>query len=454
MKDDRPILVVDYCRVADKYEFLASLARELAPRTVHVVDGYRGRRPILGYGFEPAALYGGVHSVLNGSAAGARGPVEFHTPPRGVFHRRPFREIFLRARAFAGMEEERFRELAGHLTALTLERRAEVAPDEAAHRLIAAHRYTEGLMKRLDPALTIVWNQFHPLSLAAGCAVRRSGGRLAYIEYGLLPGTLNFDFRGQMGESAVACDAGTFEARPIDDADRAVAAATLARLKASRANRRVQPALGRTADRLRARAGNRPIVLFAGHNDHAAGVIPYDDNARRHHSPVFESSGDAAKHLGELARREGWFVVYKPHPFASRSQDVTETEDLAVLGKVDINDCIDLADCVVTILSQASYVTLIREKPLVMLGYNQLRDRDCFYRAETLDEVAPAIGRALAEGYTSAQRAAAIDHVAHLLKYYLYTFDGAAPLLDEAGTVAALADRIETAIETDTYVDF
>jgi hypothetical protein len=433
MKDDAPILIVDYCRVADKYEFLESLSREIAPRRIVVADGVRTRHiPADTSEFAPTLL----------------------TPPRAIFRRSALRDILIRPRPVDGMDEARFRALVDHLTALIRERRNSVTPTEAARNLIAAHRYTAGLVQRLRPALTIVWNQFHPLSLVAEEAVRRHGGNLAFIEYGLLPGTLNFDFRGQMGESAVACDAGGFEALPIDDQDRATAIRALTDLKATRANRRPQPRLGKAGERLRARANGRPIVLFAGHNDHASGIVPWDDNARRHHSPFFESSAGAAEHLAAMARENDWFLLYKPHPFATRAQNIDETDHLAVLGKIDINDCVDLADCVVTVLSQTSYVALIREKPLVMLGYNQLRDRGFHYSIDGLEDVGPTIDRAIREGFTPALRASWVDHVARLLKYYLYAYRGLAPELVTAGTAAALARRIETAIECDSFVDF
>lgn len=46
-----------------------------------------------------------------------------------------------------------------------------------------------------------------------------------------------------------------------------------------------------------------------------------------------------------------------------------------IANNVDINKLIDLATVCVTILSQAAYVALIREKPVVMLGYNQLKEK-------------------------------------------------------------------------------
>lgn len=433
MKNDAPILIVDYCRVADKYEFLGSLAKTIAPRRIVVADGYTGRR---------------APEEADPSAP------TFLTPPRAIFQRRSLRDLLLRPRPVPGMSEDRFRQLADHLTALIRERRASVAPTQAAFNLMAAHRFTETLVRRLHPALTIVWNQFHPLSLAAVNAVRLHGGNLAFIEYGLLPGTLNFDFRGQMGESAVARDATAFEALPIDATDRATTVAALAEMKSTRANRRPLPRLGKTAERLRARARGRPIVLFAGHNDHASGTIPWEGTARLHHSPFFECSADAAAYLAEVARENGWFIVYKPHPFASRAQNVEETDALAVLGKFDINDCVDLADCVVTVLSQTSYVALIREKPLVMLGYNQLRDRSCCYAVEALEGIGPTIRRALTEGFTAVQRDTHIDHVTRLLKYYLYRFKGTAPELEAAGPVDALAQKIEAAVESGRFADF
>ena len=90
------------------------------------------------------------------------------------------------------------------------------------------------------------------------------------------------------------------------------------------------------------------------------------------------------------------------------------------MDAADINDVIDFSDVTITILSSTAYVALIRKKPVVMLGYNQLRRKDCTYEAFTKDNIDFAISSAINEGFSQKQQDAFTKHIAQLLKYYLY----------------------------------
>ncbi|WP_335783115.1 hypothetical protein, partial [Campylobacter jejuni] len=81
---------------------------------------------------------------------------------------------------------------------------------------------------------------------------------------------------------------------------------------------------------------------------------------------------------------------------------------------------IDLADVVVTILSQSSYEALMRNKPVVMLGYTHLKHKNCTYEAFAKDDVEQILDKAIKDGFTEEMRKNFHSHIARLLKYYLY----------------------------------
>jgi len=433
MTSNAPILFIDYCRIPDKYAFLSAFGGALTRHPLYVADGYRGRK--------------------KGRLRNGRKSTGFIKVPQTLY-RTPLQALFINKATPTGPFGECFDELTDHLAELLRERMETGSTNQAAHNLVAAFDFTAKLITQLNPVLMIIWNQFHPLSIAAQSAARQSGVKTAFIEYGLLPGTLNFDFLGQMGESAIARYPQDFNALRIEEQDIRQAGRLVRQLKQSGANRRKQPGLGQLGETLRQRANGKRIILFAGHNDHASGVIPYDDRARQFHSPFFRSSAEAISALEKIARDNDWFLIYKPHPFASRAQKVNGNECLAVIDNVDINDCIDLADCVVTVLSQVSYVSLIRNKPLVMLGYNQLYGKDCHYQAEVPEEVYSSVRSALSKGFTQSQKAAWHQHVARLMKHYLYRYDGDAPPLTATREPAQLAEIVSHAIKTGQHRDF
>ncbi|UTY46684.1 capsular polysaccharide export protein, LipB/KpsS family [Sinorhizobium fredii] len=428
MEQSAPIMLVDFCGVRDKYDLLAELASEIAPRPLVVVDGLRNRTN------ELTPIRGGEFTHI--------------AAPSQIFRSSAWSKLTNPFRRYLLPQDDDLVCLASQLTAMRQERDSGARHEDAIESLKSTSEFTDSCLRKYRPDLIIIWNQFHPLSRAAQVAARRREVRVAFMEYGLLPGTLNFDLHGQMGESDIVQKASEFQALQLDFDDVHKANSVLAALRWQQTNRRTQTPLGTAGRRLIEKANGRPIVLFAGHNDHASGTTPYDDRARRFHSPVFESSRQAADYLATIARENEWFLVYKPHPFAVRAQRFNEGDHVTLLADYDINSCIDLADCVVTTVSQASYVALLRRKPLVMIGYNQLRGSGCHYQVESRQEVRSVLKSAIANGFTTGQQTAWSIHVARLLKYYLYSFAGHAPRLEAARSPTQLAKTIHDALLT------
>lgn len=417
-----PILFVDYCGVRDKYGFLAELSDALSPRPLVLVDKILQK----GGGIGSAIVEPLPRSMLSMGLSARLG------------------RLLTRASGDVDDDKAGFSTPADQLLGLWYERR--VHPDRRdAERVLAwTYHFTRACLDKHRPALMIIWNQFHSLSRMAIKAAASGDIPVAFVEYGMLPGTLSFDFSGQMGESDVVRDTLNDMVAPFVPDQLHAAEQALATLARERSSRRPQLPLGGFGQEIIKRATGRSIVLFAGHNDNASGTFPYDESAKRHHSPIFANSRQAAEYLASVARDNGWFLLYKPHPFAARMQAIEESEYAATLRDFDINDCVDLADCVTTTVSQVSYVALLHRKPLAMLGYNQLRGCGCHFQAERLEDVVPSIRAALASGFTEAQREAFTYHVARLLRNYLYGIDGHASRLAAARPISDLAANIES----------
>ena len=86
--------------------------------------------------------------------------------------------------------------------------------------------------------------------------------------------------------------------------------------------------------------------------------------------------------------------------------------------QADINDLIDLSDVIVTVVSSVSYIALIREKPVVMLGYTQLKNKECTYEAFQIDEIDSVLTQAVKEKSNDFMRQNFIRHFAQMKKYY------------------------------------
>lgn len=282
-----------------------------------------------------------------------------------------------------------------------------------------AYLYTFLLMKLLNPKIVIIWNMFHPLSQVAMKVADRLQLPVWYAEFGLLPNTICIERDGQMGRSFVARNPEKFNALFISDIDKQNAEYALEHYQRLDTGRHKQKEYGSLGSQVIERAKGRPIIFYAGHNDLASGTYPRTESAQQYHSPIFLDSFDCLNFLKKFAEQNNMFLLYKPHPLWNIDNISRDEDSFMRVENANINECIDISDVTCTVLSQVSYLSLIRKKPVVMLGYTQLRGKNITYEAYTKEEILPAIEKALLDGWTKEKEQLFIEHVARLLKYYL-----------------------------------
>lgn len=298
----------------------------------------------------------------------------------------------------------------------------DIAEGYAEYFIYYADLYLREMFDYICPRKVLIWNQFYPfhILIRSICAEKRI--ELLYMEYGVLPGTYLVERTGQMGESYPAVYIEEFQRLNITDSDFQKAKDVYAYLYESGINRKEQPVSDELEKAKKKIRSGRPIVAYAGQNDYESGLYPYTEHTRKYHSPIFLGSNEAARFLAEIAKKNDWNFIYKPHPqcIGSQKEDIGLGDEAIVIEQCNINELVEWADVNVTILSTVAYVSLIRKKPTVMLGYTQLKGKGCTYEAFLKELVEEEISKAIRFGYTDNQEGAFIKHIARLLKYYLY----------------------------------
>lgn len=282
------------------------------------------------------------------------------------------------------------------------------------------YRYAEILIETYKPVCFIVHNKLYSMQdVIVNVCIERNVKPL-YFEFGALPGTFALEDKGQMGASFVSVDYEKFRNLPVTSDELKKAAEIWRYLKNTGLNRNTQTTQGIEGLNLKK---DRPILLFAGQNDYDSGICPYTEYSKKNHSPIFATSDDAVRFLAEIAKKNEWNLIYKPHPLAVKHHRCLAEglpDNVIWISDVDINKIIDISDVVITILSQVGDIALIREKPTVMLGYTQLRGKGCAYEAYKSELIESNIKKALEEGFTDRKQQAFIRHIAQTVKYYLY----------------------------------
>lgn len=285
-----------------------------------------------------------------------------------------------------------------------------------------ADQYITKLLEIVQPETVILWNEFYAFHSIFGAICRKKKIALQYMEFGCVPGTFVIEKEGQQGESFPAKYPGEFKKLPVSDQELQEAEAARQYIYQKRINRNIQPLYGEMAGMAVKRRSGRPVVAYFGQNDYESGLFPYTETSCRYHSPFLQSTREGLELLHLLSIKNDWTLLYKPHPLIeSLGTDKGEGEvrNCVRVHDKNIHEVIDCSDVVVTVLSQSAYEALFRNKPVVMLGYTQLRGSGAVYEAYGFHKVERTIKTALRNGYTQRKRQCFIRHLTCLLKYCL-----------------------------------
>ncbi len=282
-----------------------------------------------------------------------------------------------------------------------------------------AYKYINLLLDKLNPVRVILWNEFYPFHIIFDNICRERKIDIVFMEFGCIPGTFALDKKGQQGESWVALHRGkryrdTSETKEI-----------IHWIRNTRLNRNLQPPTQFNCTRISGYKKDKPIIVYLGQDDYESCLIPYTRKTKYYHSPFFKSSNAAAHVIERICQSNNWNFIYKIHPIMAQ---MGETYDLnpkttgVVVNEVDLYSVIESADIVITILSQGSYHALIQEKPVIMLGYNQLRYKKCTYQLKYYSQwgLEHLMKKVLKRKFTDKQKRNFENHVTYLLKEYLY----------------------------------
>lgn len=294
--------------------------------------------------------------------------------------------------------------------------------------------------KYLDPDLILLWSKFSAVHSTCDAVFKENNITVNYLEYGSLPGTYGIENFGQMGESFPAREYQKFLNLPVDEEEIQQADEVWYYLHKSGLNRNSQ-VQDDVVEQVKVNMKEDwSVILFAGNLDYDSGIVPYTLQSQTYHSPMFQTSEQALNYLAVLAEKNHWNLVFKPHPsIANKYNRYKLPRNVIYIPRGNLNDLIDFADVVVTIMSQTAYVSCIRKRPAVMLGYNQLRGKGCVYEAYQMEHIDNVINSAIEKGFTQKQQEAFRTHIAQMCKYYLYD--------DQSNKEINYGQNVERAVE-------
>jgi hypothetical protein len=279
------------------------------------------------------------------------------------------------------------------------------------------------VMKR-DPSLIFLWCQFKPEHLIARSVAEEKNIPVGFVHEGLLPGSISYDYKGEMAESKIYTEYKDHLTRTISDEDTKKTYSYLEEVRLKEVNRKEQPKKGMIQKLIKKHKIKRDTLIFyAGTNDYESGIFPEAGQSRRIHSPIYKNTFDALKHLDTIAAKKGYKIIFKPHPLIKYEEGKTsEFKNIFMVEDANVFECIAETVVTVTILSQVSYIAMIQEKPVVVLGNSPINKSNSVYAIQKEEELEAVLDTALKCGITGEMKKNWIDHVTRLRKFYLFGY--------------------------------
>jgi hypothetical protein len=267
----------------------------------------------------------------------------------------------------------------------------------------------------------ILWGAylpFHRVVRVLGESVRAT---VICAEYGSLPGHVVFEESGINAESWPVSQSALFKNLPIDEHDLEFARQYI---KSININRRSMKDYVANDGLVTIRKDRRSKVFVVGSELFASGIVPRMARSSKLLSPFFENNRKMLDFVVSQVKKDSWLILYKDHPnmasFPLSGIGDYDQSNVYVLGKIDIHDILDHSDVVVTLGSSVAQLSLIRDKPCVLLGRNAMYGKGCCYQVGEQADIADIIATALDVGLTAQQKLAFCEYVARELKYHMF----------------------------------
>lgn len=243
---------------------------------------------------------------------------------------------------------------------------------------------------------------------------------LLHAQPGILPFTISFDTQGVSALSWPVNQHLSFKQLPINEEDKEITIKYLRFLKSKMQINNQQ--VSEEIEDIKAKYSNhnKRVILLVGSGEYGNGIWPRWYPESFSYSPFFKNDLEVMPLLLKLAVKNNWLIIYKPHPLNPKRK-IKRHSNLIIIkndNKEAIHSCISIADVVVTLVSSASGLALMHDKPVVLLGRNGLSNMGTLYELKKKNEMEDLIKTALNKGISNEMLKNWHDYCSRTIKYY------------------------------------
>ena len=166
---------------------------------------------------------------------------------------------------------------------------------------------------------------------------------------------------------------------------------------------------------------NKIKILFLGMDDLNTGMLD-SERQLKEWSPHFNNSQDVLNYLSRSYSKNECLVVYKQHPNMIGNEKVVFHENVVLLNDVDLYDLIEMSDVVLTIGSSTCVQGILLNKPTILLGRNNLSNKNITYELENRNDLINLIIKVLKEDKSRDTQEKLVNFFCVLVQHYSYSY--------------------------------
>jgi hypothetical protein len=281
--------------------------------------------------------------------------------------------------------------------------------------------YVKEMLEIINPHHVLIWGSWTRFSLILEELSKRNNIPYGFMEYGWVPGTIQFDKGGMAGRSEYAIRMPHINNSSNSEREK------FYRIKEHILINKTDTGIFYNLDsdtyHVQKLNQHNKTIFFIGMGDDGIQIAPNSDFWNSYISELFNSTKEAVYYVYDICCKNGWNMILKPHPSEDDYSNYTELEvkdNFALIRGRNVDELIEISDVVISIASAVDYKVLLYEKPLVHVGHSSMQKVGCDYYASYVDELEDVIKAALDNGMTDEQKTNYVDFVMWLLKTHLW----------------------------------
>lgn len=281
--------------------------------------------------------------------------------------------------------------------------------------------YYKRVIEELDAEKVLILSGWNIDNYLLKFVAEQKGIRFGVFEFGWIPGTIQVDPCGVIGQGECAQHPEIIQKVSVTNDDIQKVQAVKEFVIQNKVDSR-DFVLSETDEiQLKKLDKTKKTVFVVGMNESGNSTVNGSDYWKKVLSSTFDSMREALEECISICRKNGWNLIFKPHPDDTTfAGDDDRYDGIIFIRNMPVDDLIEMSDVMVSMSSTTEYRALMYNKPVVQVGITSLNHMGCTYKVDDKKELESVLMDALENGMTIEQKNNFDILLARLMKKYLW----------------------------------